>query len=126
MKTQGKVWGKTLEIFKNSNFELHRIEAKQGGFSSTHCHVHKFNAFFVEKGKMKITIYETDYDLIDETIVEAGDLSVVKPGKYHKFEALEDSICYEVYWAELGFDDIKRKNVGGVKRYDSRDNSSKA
>ena len=26
MKTQGKVWGKTLEIFKNSNFELGLIQ----------------------------------------------------------------------------------------------------
>ncbi len=24
MKLQGKVWGKTQEIFANSNFELHR------------------------------------------------------------------------------------------------------
>ena len=31
---QGKIWGKTLDIFKNSNFELHRIEIKKGGFCS--------------------------------------------------------------------------------------------
>ena len=115
MKTQGKVWGLTQEIIKNSNFELHRIEAKKGGYSSKHMHVHKINAFYVEKGKMKITIYETDYDLVDETIIGPGDLSVVKPGKYHMFEALEDTICYEVYWVDLNHNDIKRENVGGIK-----------
>ena len=47
MKIQGKVWGKPQEIFKNSNFELHRIEAKKGGYCSVHKHLHKFNA--VEK-----------------------------------------------------------------------------
>ena len=72
MKTQGKVWGLTQEIFKNHNFELHRIEAKKGGYCSVHKHLHKFNAFYIEKGKLKITVYETDYDLIDETIISTG------------------------------------------------------
>jgi quercetin dioxygenase-like cupin family protein len=114
MKIQGKIWGKTQEIFKNSNFELHRIEAKKGGFSSIHKHAYKFNAFYVEKGSIKITIYENDYDLIDETLISTGELSIVKPGNFHKFEALEDTICYEIYWVELNFDDIERKNVGGI------------
>ena len=115
MKIQGKVWGKTQDVFKNNNFELHRIEAKKGGFCSVHKHLHKFNAFFIEKGKLKITIYETDYDLVDETIISDGDLTIVKPGNFHKFEALEDTVCYEIYWTELQFNDIERKNVGGVK-----------
>ena len=51
MKIQGKVWGKTQEIFKNSNFELHRIEVNKGGFCSKHKHIHKINAFYIEKGK---------------------------------------------------------------------------
>ena len=116
MKIQGKVWGKTQDIFKNSNFELHRIEVNKGGFCSKHRHVHKFNAFYVEKGKLKITIYETEYDLVDETIISAGDLSIVKPGKFHKFDALEDSICYEIYWVELNYNDIDRENVGGMRK----------
>ena len=115
MKIQGKVWGKTQEIFKNSNFEFHRIEAKQGGFCSIHKHVHKFNAFYIEKGSMKLTIYENDDDLVDETIANAGDFTIVKPGNYHKFEALEDTICYEIYWVELNHQDIERKDVGGIK-----------
>lgn len=116
MKVQGKVWGKTQAIFKNSNFEFHRIEAKKGGFSSKHRHVYKFNAFYVERGKLKITIYETDYDLVDETIISTGELTIVKPGNYHKFEALEDTICYEIYWVELNHSDIERENVGGLKK----------
>ena len=114
MKLQGKVWGKTQEIFVNNNFELHRIEVKKGGCCSKHKHIHKINAFYVERGKLKITIYETDYDLVDETIISTGDLSIVKPGKYHEFEALENTIAYEIYWVELNHSDIKRDNVGGV------------
>tara|TARA_B100000686_G_C16414946_1_gene774132 strand:- start:193 stop:540 length:348 start_codon:yes stop_codon:yes gene_type:complete len=115
MKTQGKVWGLTKEIFSNPNFEIHRIEAHKGGFCSKHKHIHKFNAFYIEKGEMKITIYETDYDLIDSTTIKTGELSIVAPGKYHQFEALEDTVCYEIYWAELSSSDISRENIGGNK-----------
>ena len=39
-------------------------------------------------GKLKITVYETDYDLIEETIVSTGELTTTKPGTFHRFEAL--------------------------------------
>ena len=116
MKIQGKVWGKTQEIFANNNFELHRIEVNKGGFCSKHKHIHKINAFYIEKGKLKIKIFETEYDLIDETVASTGDLTIVKPGKYHEFEALEDTICYEIYWVELDHSDINRETIGGFPK----------
>ena len=116
MKIQGKVWGKTQEIFSNNNFELHRIEVNKGAFCSKHKHIHKINAFYIEKGKLKITIHETEYDLIDETIASTGDLTIVKPGKYHELEALEDTISYEFNWVELNHNDISRENVGGIPK----------
>ena len=116
MKIQGKVWGKTKNIFKNSNFEIHIIEAKKGGFCSIHQHAYKFNAFYIENGLMKISIYENDdYNSAAETIIKDGDLTIIKPGNFHKFEAIEDTICYEIYWVELDHNDIERKNVGGIK-----------
>ena len=116
MAIQGKVWGGTKKIFANNNFELHRIEVKKGGFCSKHKHIHKINAFYIEKGKLKIPIHETDCDLVDETIASTGDLSIVKPGKFHEFEALENTIAYEIYWVELNHDDIERENVGGIPK----------
>ena len=115
MNTQGKIWGKTQDIFKNSNFEIHRIEAKRGGFCSKHKHKHKYNAFYIEKGKLKVTVYENDYDLVDETIISTGEMTTAKPGTFHRFEALEDTICYEIYWVQLNPNDIHREDVGGNK-----------
>jgi mannose-6-phosphate isomerase-like protein (cupin superfamily) len=112
---QGKVWGLTEAIFQKHNFEIHRIEIKAGGFCSTHKHNNKFNAFYMESGSLKINVEQKAYDLIDETIINAGDLTVVKPGLYHSFEALTDCICYEIYWTELDHEDIERKTVGGAK-----------
>jgi quercetin dioxygenase-like cupin family protein len=113
MNIQGKVWGKTQPLFLKNNVEIHRIEAKQGGYCSKHKHEHKYNAFFIEQGQLKITIWKNDYDLIDETIISDQQMSVVKPGEYHKFEALEDTIAYEIYWTELETDDIVRETCGG-------------
>ena len=112
---QGKVWGETkLLLFKN-NVEIHRIETNKGGYCSKHCHKHKFNLFFIEKGRLKITVWKNDYDLVDDTIIETGQMTTVKPTEYHKFEALEDTIAYEIYWVELDAKDIERENHGGVE-----------
>lgn len=113
MNIHGKVWGKTQELFFKNNVEIHRIEINKGSFCSKHKHNHKFNAFFIEKGKIKVKIWKNDYDLIDETIISTGQMTTVKPGEYHLFESLEDTIAYEIYWIELERNDIDRENVGG-------------
>lgn len=114
---QGKVWGQTEKLFCKNNVEFHRIEAKKGGYSSKHKHVSKFNAFYIEKGKLKIKIWKNDYDLVDETILQTGQLTVVKPGEFHAFEAIEDTVAYEIYWVELRENDIVRENVGGTEEF---------
>lgn len=110
---QGKIWGKTQSIFEKNNVEMHRIETKKGGYCSKHKHVHKHNMFYVEKGKLKVTVWKNDYDLVDETIINTGETTTVTPEEYHKFEALEDTIAYEVYWVCLSGSDIVREDHGG-------------
>ena len=62
---------------------------------------------------MKITIWKNDYDLVDETIISDQQMSTVKPQEYHMFEAMEDTIAYEIYWTEISSEDIVRENCGG-------------
>ena len=65
-----------------------------------------------------IRVWKSDYDLVDETILEAGDYTEVKPGDYHQFVACgsEMSVVFEVYFANFQHDDIERETVGGVLR----------
>lgn len=112
---QGKVWGTTELIEANSALEFHVIEMKAGGVCSKHLHEFKWNGFYVEKGEMLIRIWQKDYDLIDETILGPGDYTKVKPGLYHQFECLQDGVAYELYWAELNDNDIKRETVGYIE-----------
>lgn len=113
MNIQGKIWGQTQLLFLKNNVEINRIVVKKGGFCSKHKHNYKFNAFLVESGKLKIRIWKNDYDLVDETILLNQELTIVKPQEYHMFEAIEDTVAYEIYWVELISNDIDRSNCGG-------------
>ena len=108
----GKIWGSTEAILQNGLFEFHRIEFKKGYKCSEHLHEFKWNGFFVESGKMKIKVWQDDQDLIDETILKAGEFTKVKPGLYHQFEGLEDGVAFELYWAEFNHNDIVRRTAG--------------
>lgn len=113
----GKVWGQTELIFSNPALEFHRILANANTHCSKHQHQHKWNGFYVESGKLVIRVWKNDYDLIDETVLEAGDFTAVAPGEYHQFEALADTVAFELYWAAaLDPSDIKRDTVGGKSK----------
>ena len=114
----GKVWGTTELVERNGVLEFHRIETKAGGVCSVHLHEYKWNGFFVESGKLLIRVWQNDYDLVDETILGPGEYTKVKPGVKHQFESLEDSIAYELYWAEFPEKDIVRDSVGYVASQD--------
>ena len=58
-----------------------------------------------------IVITTIGYD-IDETILNPGEFTQVKPGKIHQFEGLKDGVAFELYWAEFNHNDIIRRTVG--------------
>ena len=109
---QGKVWGQTSPIFNRNNVEIHRLEINKGGTCSKHYHLHKHNMFFVESGKIEVCIWQKDYDLTDKTILTDTQSSIIKPGLFHQFKAIEDSIVYEIYYTCLESEDIIRETVG--------------
>jgi mannose-6-phosphate isomerase-like protein (cupin superfamily) len=111
----GKIWGSTELILANSSLEFHRIDYKAGGVCSKHKHEYKWNGFYVVSGRMKIKVWQKDYDLVDETILEPGQFTAVKPGLYHTFEGIEDGVAFELYWANFQHNDIQRESVGYSK-----------
>jgi mannose-6-phosphate isomerase-like protein (cupin superfamily) len=111
----GKIWGQTELIHANGVLEFHKIDYKAGGVCSKHKHQFKWNGFYVVSGRMKIRVWQRDYDLVDETILGPGDFTRVKPGLMHSFEGIEDGVAFELYWAEFNHDDIQRESVGHFK-----------
>ena len=109
----GKVWGVTELIYRNDSCEVHRIQIKKNCYCSKHQHKYKHNIFYIYDGKLKITVWKKDYDLIDETILGRGDMTDVSPNEYHMFEALEDTEALEIYYPEPISADIIRESCGG-------------
>lgn len=116
---QGKVWGFTQEIFNRNNVSLNRISIKKGGYCSKHYHEYKSNIFFVESGSILVEEWKKDYNLIDKTILNSGESSLIAPKTFHKFTGLEDSIVYEIYYVELFENDIVREDTGGINEKSS-------
>ena len=108
----GKIWGKTELIHANGVLEFHRIEYKKDVACSKHRHKYKWNGFYVESGKMMVRVWQQGKQegLIDETILNAGDFTRVKPGLFHEFIGLEDGVAFELYWAEFDHNDIERES----------------
>jgi D-lyxose ketol-isomerase len=65
-------------------------------------------------GKLKIRVWQKAYDLVDETTLNPGDFTAVKPGLFHSFEGLEDGVAFELYWANFDHNDISRESVGNL------------
>jgi mannose-6-phosphate isomerase-like protein (cupin superfamily) len=110
----GKIWGQTELIHANGVLEFHRIEYKKDVACSKHRHKFKWNGFYVESGKMMVRVWQQGKQegLIDETILNAGDFTRVKPGLFHEFIGLEDGVAFELYWAEFDHNDIERESQG--------------
>jgi len=113
MNTQGKVWGITGCLIRRDNFEVHRIEAQQGGYCSKHKHAHKYNMFYVEEGALEILIWNGKH--ADRTVLHAGQYATVPPTVYHRFRALESTLAFEIYWVALEGEDIERDDAGGME-----------
>ena len=111
---QSKIWGTTQCMYVCEKSETHYLKINAGSFCSRHKHLMKWNRFCLLHGKLKVIIYRPNSE--DTTILEAGQFTDVPPGDFHRFEAIEDSECLEIYWVDdLDMFDIERSDSGGIK-----------
>ena len=114
MSKQGKVWGETEEIFNNGIISIHFLKINKGGYCSEHSHDFKSNIFFVIQGNLKISIWNQE-KVSDDTVLWAGESCEIPPKVFHKFEAMTDVDCLEIYETKLRGEDINRRTQGGKK-----------
>ncbi len=87
---------------------------KKWSYCSQHKHRFKHNLFYVESGKIRVKAWKNDYDLIDKTVLSKGQKTDIPPTEKHRFEALDDSVAFEIYFSEPIGKDIERFDCGGV------------
>lgn len=117
IQKQGKAWGVTRKIYRGPVNELHHISVKKGGYCSEHQHK-KYNLFYVISGKLEISIWRDEKAKMPEDVTVLGpeETSAVPPEFYHKFRALEDTECIELYYVLLEESDIERRMQGGLRK----------
>jgi hypothetical protein len=123
LKPLKKDWGLNFSIFNNHNFEVHHACVEPGGYSSSHCHRHKYNLFYVVSGSLWVHFYGSEEGAANNQVAHTvellvGDKLIVPPRIWHRFSAPKSSEpvnLLEVYWSDsVNPDDIVRKDVGGV------------
>lgn len=123
VKPLDKDWGLNFSVFANPNFEVHHAYIEQGGYSSRHCHNHKYNLFYVISGELWVHFYGSEDQTNSQHVVHtvelhAGDKLVVPPKVWHRFYAPKTSEpvnLLEVYWSgHVDPNDIVRKDTGGI------------
>lgn len=110
----GKVWGDTTVVVKGPFCEMHALNINPWSQCSKHKHNHKYNLFYVTLGELLIRVWKNDYALVDETLLQPGQWTVVKPGEFHQFQTRDQScVALEVYYPEGISEDIIRQDAGG-------------
>jgi mannose-6-phosphate isomerase-like protein (cupin superfamily) len=62
---------------------------------------------------MEVLIWPAGVLEMDTTVLTSGQVSTIPAGVYHKFRALEDTVCLEIYESAEIEEDIARRTVGG-------------
>lgn len=125
LEPKQKIWGETTQFFLGPSSECQFMRIKKGYYCSEHFHTYKYNRFFVISGKLKVTVFD-EHNRSIHHILEKEQYIDIYPGDYHKFEALEDTICVEIYWTNnLSPDDIFRRTVGGPNEVNNSASSIK-
>lgn len=116
MIRRGKSWGETQEIFNNGVVSINALTILRGGYCSEHKHIRKSNIFHVLSGRLEVYQWpEAFYGASpDVTVLGAGDSAVVEPDVWHKFRAIEETTCIEIYTLGFRGEDITRRTRGGI------------
>lgn len=113
----GKVWGWTTPLLRTGAVEVHAIHVLPRSYCSIHRHAHRWNAFYVTRGRLMVDVEQADYALTDRTVLGPGELATVAPGLWHRFSTEDEGAeALEIYYPEtLDATDIERRDVGGTR-----------
>ena len=91
---------KGRSVFLNSTQSINTVamwESKAGSAArGNHYHLYKEEIIYIIKGKVRIYYWLPEKPEIENVIVEAGDLITINPKLGHAYQAIEDTLAFEV------------------------------
>ena len=86
-----KVWGQELIVANNDKYAGKILAIEKGGISSLHRHLVKDEVFYCLSGRVRLELDGQLFELSPES-----EPVRIYPGKWHRFEGLEESKVMEV------------------------------
>ena len=77
-----------------------------------HCHLKKYNLFYVESGELLI-----EFRNKESVLLNSNKKLIIEPKVWHRFRALTEVVAYELYWENPDTSeksDIVRLDQGGI------------
>jgi mannose-6-phosphate isomerase-like protein (cupin superfamily) len=99
-----KVWGKELIYHNNDKYCFKRLLLNQYYQCSTHYHKIKEETFYLESGKIILSIDNIDISF------EVGDFITIHPYTYHHFYGIEKSVIIECSTQDFTSDSYRNNN----------------
>lgn len=113
MGIEKKVWGNTIELFRNNTTSTHYLEINSGGYCSEHKHAQKENIFYVIEGELEIVWWDDD-GMEHRHWIAKENCFTIPVGVWHCFRALTSVKCIEIYDYKYDGIDIERRTQGGL------------
>jgi len=109
VKIVKKIWGREEWIVNNDLYCFKKLFLNKGYQCSYHCHKIKDETFIIKHGKVIIELDGMDFNLVP------GDSIRIKPGQYHRFTGIKNSVIYEVSTTHREEDSYRKTKSGRVK-----------
>lgn len=101
MKIVEKPWGREVWIaYDNDRYAGKILEIKAGHRLSLQYHEVKHETLYLQQGKVRFTLEDDEGNLLTE-VIQQGGITIVRPGRKHRMEAIRDSVLFEFSSPEL-------------------------
>lgn len=91
-----KGWGYEIQIINTDKYCSKILHFNQGGISSLHYHIDKYETWFLAKGTIKLKGINPDSAEEYEIMVHEGEMVDILRGTIHQVEAITEADIYEV------------------------------
>jgi mannose-6-phosphate isomerase-like protein (cupin superfamily) len=106
-----KGWGREDWIINCPDYCMKFLRFAQGAKGSMHFHVKKHETWYIQTGKIALSVINTETAKMSTVILCAGDVVDIPKLNPHQVEALEDTIIIEI--STQHFDDDSYRVASG-------------
>jgi len=91
-----KAWGCEKIIYNGADYCGKLLCFNQDASGSLHYHLLKKESWYLQSGKVQVTLIDTLTGELSLITMREGDTITISPGQPHKVKAIKESVIFEV------------------------------